>query len=78
MMNREIFNTARNSDDINVMNLVGSAADNAALTIGASFVQGNFTEEFICIFIESIRGLLATGEVNEATVKFFADLGLNA
>lgn len=79
---REVFNAARENEiPLCVMNIAGSAADNAAATInenGGQFVQGNFTDEFISIWYMTVIGLLSEGDCEPEASEWFASIGVRA
>lgn len=50
---RQVFEATRQNEiPLEVMGVAGSAADNAADTLGSRFVRGEFTDEFITIWFK--------------------------
>lgn len=77
---REIFEACRNNDvPPAVMNVAGSAADNAAATIeenGGRFVRGEFTDEFITYWIMTVEGLLSDYDCHPEARAWFEAAGV--
>lgn len=80
---RELFEATRECKiPLCVMNVAGSAADNAADTVGwMNRIDdgGRFTREFIEIWYESVIGILSTEDARtENAVTWFAERGCTA
>ena len=81
MSTKELFEACiDNEAPLDVLNVCGSAADNAASTInenGGKFVQGHFTEEFFKFWMLTVEGILSSGETSPETVEWFTSRGVN-
>jgi uncharacterized protein (DUF1330 family) len=78
MKAREVFEACSNVVPLSVMNVCGSAADNAAATInenGGRFVQGEFTDEFITIWANTVAGILNDFECEQEARDWFESVG---
>ena len=77
---KELFEACIDNDaPLDVLNVCGSAADNAASTInenGGTFVRGEFTDEFINYWILTVEGILSSGEVSPEAVAWFESHGV--
>ena len=82
MNTRQLFEACRNNDaPIEVINVAGSAADNAAATInenGGRFVQGHFTDEFMAYWFMTVQGILCDSECPAEARDWFAARGVRA
>jgi hypothetical protein len=80
MTPKEVFEACQSNDvPLDVMNVCGSAADNAALTInenGGKFVRGEFTDEFISIWILTVEGILSNFECPQVARDWFESRGV--
>lgn len=80
MSRREIFNLARDTDA--VINIVSSASDNAAHTVGFANrfdAHGQFTDAFVDIWFESLIGLLSVSDGHTAEeAEWFKSIGVEA
>lgn len=80
MKAREIFEACRENDvPLAVMNVAGSAADNAAATIeenGGVFVRGEFTDDFIRYWILTVQGILCESECDPEARAWFEAIGV--
>ncbi len=69
---RELFEMCQRTRCLGVMDVDGLACDNAAATLGGSFVQGQFTDEFINHWFGSVQSILADSDfVTESARAFF-------
>lgn len=79
--NRQVFEATHSNDiPLEVMNVAGSAADNAAATInenGGTFVRGEFTDEFIAYWILTVEGILGD-DCPQVAIDWFAAHGITA
>lgn len=80
MNRREIFNLARDADA--VINIVSSAADNAADTVGFDNrfdANKEFTDEFVYFWYESLLGLLSVSDGHtQEEAEWFKSIGVEA
>jgi len=77
--NRELFEKCRGAVPLSVLNVAGSAADNAALTIdenGGKFIRGEFTDEFIAYWILSVEGILSDSDCEQEARDWFEAAGV--
>lgn len=77
---RELFEACRENDvPLEVMNVAGSAADNAAATIeenGGKFERGVFTDEFIAYWMLTVEGILSEADCDPAARAWFEAAGV--
>lgn len=76
---RKIFEACGNDVPLGVMNVCGSAADNAVATInenGGVFVRGKFTDEFICYWILTVQGILSESDCDPEARAWFEAAGV--
>lgn len=80
MTRREVFNMARDTDA--VINIVSSAADNAADTVGFDNrfdANKDFTDDFVYFWYESLIGLLSVSDCHTAEeAEWFKSIGVEA
>lgn len=67
MNTRQLFEICQGSVPLDVMNVHGSAGDNAADTLGSRFVRGDFTDEFISIWYGTLQGILCDDDTSMCT-----------
>ena len=79
---KQIFEACIDNDaPLDVLNVCGCAADNAASTInenGGKFVHGHFTEEFFKFWMLTVEGILSSGEVSPDAIEWFKSHGVTA
>ena len=76
MKAREIFNECQGDVPLSVANVHGSAGDNAAETLGSRFERGNFTDEFINIWFNTVSSILCDGECEQEARDWFESRGV--
>ena len=80
MTPRQLFEACGQNDvPLDVMNVSGSAADNAAATIGENggkFVQGHFTDEFIGYWYGTVQGILCESDCPQEAREWFEAAGV--
>lgn len=80
MNTAELFAVCQDTDSLAVMDVHGTACDNAAATLGSKFVQGTFDSEFLTNWIGSVVDILSTedGGASAEAREFFAAHGVAA
>ena len=73
MNQNQLFAACQNDNCLDVMDIHGSACDNAADTIGSRFVRGNFDEEFVSNWFRSLQCILSDGEGVSKKARAFFD-----
>lgn len=69
---RELFEMCQRTCSLGVMDVDSLACDNAAATLGNRFVQGQFTDEFIDLWLDAVKDILACSDfVTESAREFF-------
>lgn len=77
MTKRELFEECSGNVPLDVMNVSGSASDNAADTVGFGNrfdASGNFTDEFINNWYSSVQSLLCTDDTCTETARKWFEL----
>ena len=69
----QLFAVCQDSMSLDVMDVHGSASDNAAATIGSRFVRGNFDDEFLSHWFGSLQSILADGDGVSPGARAFFD-----
>jgi hypothetical protein len=67
----KLFEICQDNNDLDVMNVQGSACDNAAATMGNRFVRGNFDKEFLSHWYGSVQSILCDSDWVTPTARAF-------
>lgn len=79
MTPRQLFEACQGDVPLEVMNVTGSAADNAAATInenGGKFVQGHFIDEFIGHWYRTVQCILCDSDCPQEAREWLEAAGV--